>query len=436
MSSSAHRHLDNEARALLTRLERVKSFVLYETMVPAANVSPAAQTAIEHSLVIGRREVRRTVHRFRKWLNNTAGRQASPAQAQRRFSLLRLHFNAVLMRFDIFADAISQRSEHTTGIWLSGLDVAASDALKLPSYYTNPPVVCYLDRGFGAAIRRAMTRLPGGAKNPVAVIRIPRERMVGSGIASSLVHEVGHQAAALLDLVESLRPVLRRRQKAEPDSEAWKMWERWISEILADFWSVSRLGAASTMGLMGVLSLPRAFVFRINPADPHPFPWIRVKISCTIGQALYPHPQWLRLRNLWEAYYPRAGLDDKKREIIEQLEYTMPEFIRLLLNHRPRSLRGASLKEVMAEQHRRPAELMQIYRDWQRLPKLAKQAAPTTAFAVIGQARAFGVMSPEEEGRMVSVLLRHWALASTLRNNDQCRSRCAVSNQPHSLLFN
>ncbi|MCI5142166.1 MAG: hypothetical protein D3909_10695, partial [Candidatus Electrothrix sp. ATG1] len=316
------------------------------------------------------------------------------------------------------------------------LDVAAADALKLPGYYSNPPVICYLDRGFGAAIRRAMTRLPGGAKNPVAVIRIPRERMVGSGIASSLVHEVGHQAAALLGLVESLRSALRRRRKAEPESEAWKMWELWTSEILADFWSIARLGAASTMGLMGVLSLPRAFVFRINPTDPHPFPWIRVKISCAIGQALYPHPQWLRLRNLWEAYYPRAGLDDKKRDIIEQLEYTMPEFIRLLVNHRPRSLRGDSLQKVMTEQHRRPERLIQIYRDWQRVPMLAKQATPTTAFAVIGQARAFGVMSPEEEGRMVSMLLRHWALASTLRNNEQCRSRCTVSNQSHSLLFN
>ncbi len=59
------------------------------------------------------------------------------------------------------------------------------------------------------AIRRARTRLPGGGDNPVAIIRLPRERMVGSGIASSLIHEVGHQGAALLDLVNSLRPLLQ-----------------------------------------------------------------------------------------------------------------------------------------------------------------------------------------------------------------------------------
>ena len=105
----------------------------------------------------------------------------------------------------MFADVITQRSETETGVWLSGLDVVAGDALALPGYYAAPPVICYLDRGIGAAIRRARTRMPGGGENPVAIVRLPRERLVGSGVASSLVHEVGHQAAALLGLVDSLQ---------------------------------------------------------------------------------------------------------------------------------------------------------------------------------------------------------------------------------------
>ena len=76
----------------------------------------------------------------------------------------------------------------------------------------------------------------------MAVIRVPRERMVGHGIASSLIHEVGHQAAALLDLVNSLRPVLRGLQAGTPSAAtAWRFWELWISEIVADFWSVARV---------------------------------------------------------------------------------------------------------------------------------------------------------------------------------------------------
>lgn len=47
----------------------------------------------------------------------------------------------------------------------------------------------------------------------MAIIRVLRERMVESGIASSLVREVGHQGAASLDLVSSLRPPLRGLQR-------------------------------------------------------------------------------------------------------------------------------------------------------------------------------------------------------------------------------
>jgi len=72
--------------------------------------------------------------------------------------------------------------------------------------------------------------------------------MVGSGIASSLIHEAGHQAAALLNLVPSLRGELRARQRdGDPNRDLWATWERWISEIVADFWSVARVGVTSTM---------------------------------------------------------------------------------------------------------------------------------------------------------------------------------------------
>ena len=102
----------------------------------------------------------------------------------------------------------------------------------------------------------------GRGDNPVAIIRVPRERMVGSGIASSLVHEVGHQAAALLDLLPSLRLVLQGLQKtAGGERVAWQLWERWISEVVADFWSVARVGISATMGLIGVVSLPRPLSF-------------------------------------------------------------------------------------------------------------------------------------------------------------------------------
>jgi hypothetical protein len=425
--------LEQEARALLTRLERVRPFALRETTVAAAALPPALLSAIDRYLIGGRREVRRMTERFITWMRSPEGQSAPLALQHRRFRILRLRFNVSLSQFDIFADALTQRSEHETGIWLAGLDVVAADALALPGDYFNAPgLVCYLDRGHGAAIRRARTRLPGGGENPVAIIRIPRERMVGSGIASSLVHEVGHQAAALLELTESIRPMLRGLQRnGGEERTAWAYWERCISEILADFWSVAQVGISSTLGLMGVVTLPRYFVFRLNLDDPHPVPWIRVRLSCAIGRALYPHPQWDRLENVWLSYYPPDDLDPERRNVLALLERTMPGLAALLAHHRPKSLRGASLKEILRTDERQPKQLAALFQAWRAQPAQLYRASPVLVFAVVGQARSDGLISPEEESRALSKMLDYWALRDTLDHT----IHCAKPSRARSTLF-
>lgn len=408
-------YFEGEARALLSRLNRVRPFAVQETMVPAAALERGAQLAMEYHLIAGRRMVRRMIYEFLRWLRASQGR-ISPVLAQRRFTIMRLRFNSCLTQLDIFADALSQRSERDTGLWLAGLDVAARDALQLSDkYYETPPLICYLDRGHGAAIRRARTRLPGGDQNPVSIIRVPRERMIGAGVASSLFHEVGHQAAALLGLVESVRPALRGLQETHvTERTAWAYWDRCISEILADFWSIARLGIGSTLGLIGVVALPRYFVFRLKPDDPHPVPWIRVKLSCAIGRALYPHKQWDTLERLWDAMYPISSIPREKRDQFTMLERTMPALASLLANHRPKSLGGAALRDVLGISGRRPEELMRCFREWQRSPSAMRRAPPTLVFAVIGQARFNAQLSPEEEGRTLISILKYWALKSAL----------------------
>jgi hypothetical protein len=413
--------LEQEARALLTRLDRMKPFALNETMVPAAGLSFPAQVSIERYLAEGRKRLRHMIHAFRVWLDGL-GSNADPAMVQRRFTFLRLRFNAVLTQFDLFSDLITQRSEHETGIWLAGLDALASGALALPGrYFQAPAVVCYLDRGVGAAIRRARTRLPGGGKNPVAIIRVPRERMVGSGVASSLVHETGHQGAALLGLLPTLHEEIALRK-----GWLWRYWSRWISEIVADLWSVARVGVTATLGLLGVVSLPRAFVFRMQLDDPHPFPWIRVKLSCAMGQALYPHPQWARLSRLWESFYPKDGLPAEAIDLLAALEEGVPDLIDLLMNHRPPILRGDTLAEALQGEELRPARLMEQFETCLTSPRSLKRAPPCLVFATLGQARMEGKLSPEREGQMLSELLTHWALDRALNPSAACRALGAM----------
>ncbi len=253
----------------------------------------------------------------------------------------------------------------------------------------------------------------------MSIIRIPRERMIGYGIASSLVHETGHQAAALLGLVESLRPEIQRARRgvAGPERAAWQLFERWVSEIVADLYSIARVGVSSTMGLIGLVSLPRAFVFRIAPDDPHPFAWIRVHLSCAFGDALYPDPQWRRLAAVWTSLYPIGRLPADRVRVIQALLATMPAFVGLVLGHRPRALRGRAVGEVLRTADRSPDRLVRLYEAWTADPSAIRRTRPALAFAVVGQARARGLLTPEGEDRLLGRLISYWALQSTLQAN-------------------
>ena len=416
----------NEALSLLTRLEMVKPFALSMPMVVAANIPDEALKGITDLIVAGNRELKGKVMDFIKFVKHPSSQQVPAEELQSRFALLKLRFNALLDELDIFADVTSQRSEHDTGVWVAGLDAVAADALNLKgNFYKSPPVICYLERGHGAAIRKARTRLPSGELSPVAVIQVPRERMVGSGIASSLIHEVGHQGAALLDLVNSIRKEIRWRQASSPYKGAWDLYYRWLSEIVADFWAMGHLGIGATLGLISVVSLPRYFMFRIKLDDPHPFPWIRVKLSLAVGNALYPHAQWQRFEKLWQQMYPLDKLDAKSLTVIDNLNRTMPEFVEMMINHSPPALKGSRLADIFPYKSRQPAQLQFLYNTWRFSPDAISAAPPSLVFAVIGQAHADANISAVTESKLLSDWLTRWAFLKS-ENRTRKESRAII----------
>jgi hypothetical protein len=149
-------------------------------------------------------------------------------------------------------------------------------------------------------------------------------------------------------------------------------------------------------------------------------PWLRVKLSCAMGEALYPHPQWQRLAAMWEAFYPTAGLDAESLQLLQRLQALVPAFVAVLVEHRPAALRGKTLAQVLDTQQRRPARLALLFRLWCRLPALMYAAPPSLVFAVIGQARSDDHLSPEDESLLLGKLLTHWALTSTLDTSSTC----------------
>lgn len=405
--------LINETQSLLNRLQTVQSFSLNTPMVLAAAVSASAQGAINDHLAKIAFDLRFRLREFIRWVKNP---DIPSDKGQARFALLKLRYNNLLDQLDIFSDVLLQRGEHGTGTWMAGLDVLAQDALTLAgNYYDPPPLICFLERGHGAAIRRARTRLPGGDENPVGVIQIPRERMIGSGIASSLIHEVGHQGSELLGLTQSIKDEISQIIAKGENVMPWQLYQRWLNEILSDFWAMAHIGVGATYGLMSVVSLPSYFVFRIATDAPHPFPWIRVQVSIALGKALYPHPQWDALAKQWESLYPTQGEPPAKQQIIQALKKVLPLFANLLINHRPASLHGKRLGEIFPVAERQPVRLQQLYTQWQQQPGLMEKSAPSLVFAVIGQAKADGAITAEEESRLLIRILTRWALERAKR---------------------
>ena len=111
--------VEQEARALLVRLGRVTPFAFQQTAVPAAALPPALLSTIDRYLISGRRKVHQMVTKFIRWLHSPDGQSTTPVIAQRRFTMLSLRFNVTLAQFDIFADAMTQRSEQGTGVLLA-----------------------------------------------------------------------------------------------------------------------------------------------------------------------------------------------------------------------------------------------------------------------------------------------------------------------------
>jgi hypothetical protein len=414
--------LMQEVLALRARLDNVKPFSMHMPMVMAAAISPSAMTAIEQHVRDYCLRLRDVIDLFLEWMKGPEGLETSPALVQRRLTGLRLKFTAMLSRFDIFAEAITQRSEHDHGVWLAGLDVLAEDALYFPKMpYRIPPVVCYLDRGIGAAIRRIQTPLPGGLSNPVTIIKVPRERMIGSGIGASIVHETGHQAAAFLDLVATLRNEIGiRRDELSDDSEVVNSLIRWMPEILSDFWSVGKLGISATLGVMTVISLPPVFVKRVIANSSHPTPWVRVKLSAAMGNELYDHPQWAHFGGIWEELYPLVDGASPHNNLLRRYEAALPVLAKIIANHRPPILRGRSLREIMPVADRGPQILKQHFQKWRRDKRSILDDKPTLVMAVMGQAKFDGCLPAYDESRMLNSCLRRWAMRRALDTGTRC----------------
>jgi hypothetical protein len=184
--------------------------------------------------------------------------------------------------------------------------------------------VYYLARGAGAAIRREPP-LPGGGSNPVEIVHGCRgSGWSGTGSASRSPTRSGttrrrcstsfrHCGRRCKRRYRAVRGLSRRRERCGSGGS---------SEIVADLWSGGKLG--STLGQIGIVSLPSWVVFQDGVDDPHPVPWIRAKLSCGRRRAL-PAPAVARLRAVLALLYSPETVDERRQELLAALRGEVPD---------------------------------------------------------------------------------------------------------------
>jgi hypothetical protein len=143
-------------------------------------------------------------------------------------------------------------------------------------------------------------------------------------------------------------------------------------------------------------------------------PYVRVLLSASVGDTLYPHPQWAALADAWRACYPMSDLPVERRREIDRLEESLPAMAELMASHRSAALRGRRLADLMPLEERRPERLIALHTSWGDDVGVLARQSPTLVFAVLGQARATGRIDPVHESRVLSDVLTAWAVRGSL----------------------
>ncbi len=243
----------------------------------------------------------------------------------------RARYGRVEMLVHFYGDAINSRTSTDLGARLRAFDYVAGQSMRRmlePMRIPTPPVLTYLSKGLGASILRAGLRLwDGGTISPVAAVSITfhnQER------PTAIVHETGHQVAALLGWNEELAS--RLEQTLAPSGpEVARIWGRWASEVAADAYGFVNVGFAAVAALSDVVGGSPSQVFAYNPAGVHPISYLRVLLGYAMARRIYGRGVWDDLEFAWRVRYARELQPEAVRPLLAALERTIPDVVELSL---------------------------------------------------------------------------------------------------------
>ena len=254
------------------------------------------------------------------------------ADIEEQLVALRQRYSLLETTIDFYGDAINSRSNPVMQRTLAGLDRLAGlsmQRLLAPLGHPVPPVLCYVDRGLGAAILKAGLRLwDPTVLSPAATIKIARHNLMRP---TALIHETGHQVAHILGWNEALADALEDALSGE-SSELARVWAGWSSEIAADSYAFVQTGYAAVANLHDVLAGGADYVLRYVAGDPHPVSYVRVLLGVEMCNAVFGDGPWQGLARALIMRYPLVGADPEVAALARASLPMLPRLARLCLD--------------------------------------------------------------------------------------------------------
>ncbi|MEW5727097.1 MAG: hypothetical protein AB1918_04650 [Pseudomonadota bacterium] len=323
--------------------------------------SPAAWAGLEQYLGLAlRRALTDAVEALRAEGRRLAARAATAADGDLRADVLafRDRYTQTEVVLDFYGDAVNTRTNPETGAMLRACDHLAWSSLNqaLPALgHAVPPVLCYVDKGLGAAILKAGLRLwDGGTISPAAAIRVARHNLWRP---TSLIHEAGHQFAHIAGWNEELAEVYRTELGAAP--EVATTWAGWASEVAADAFAFVHLGYAAVATLHDVLAGDRQAVFSFG-FGPHPVSYLRILLGVAMCRRAFGAGPWDDMEAEWRADNPLDGVPAPTRAVVEASLQVLPRIADVTVWRPMRGFNGRALAAIVDPARVAPAALARL----------------------------------------------------------------------------
>lgn len=258
-----------------------------------------------------------------------------------------------------YADAINTRTNSEMAMLLCGIDSLCQRSLKellLPLQKQPPKVLTYVDKGLGASILKSDLRLWDGTLSPVAAIKVTQHNLPRP---TAVIHETGHQAAAMLDWNKQLAKSLYHCLQPVNPLLA-KILSSWSSEIAADAFAFVHTGYAAVASLHDVLAGEDELIYSFHQHDPHPISYIRILMNIEMCKRFYGKGAWNELESDFKELYPLQKASPDAAQMIKGIMPHLEVIVDTILRGKYQSFNGQALIKIINPEKVSPTNLQKL----------------------------------------------------------------------------